>query len=467
MSSDGGGDVQAAAAAAEQAKAEAEDATAEARRARDDAQDAEQDAQDAEHGAENAEQGAENAEHGAKVAETAAEQAADAADEAARTATAAALDADELLLDEDAQRVAAQVSEEQPFGVPGRAISRRSQVRTGFAITFGGLIAIALAATVVALERELLILVTAAFIAIGLEPVVGWLEHKGMRRGMAVLVVSLSSVAMVGAFLAAAVPPLVNEVTQLIKQGPHFLQELQDRNTFVGHLNTQFHLQDRLTAAASSKLSADSLGGLLSVGQAIVSFTFEVLIVLVLVLYFLADFTDIKRFFYRLAPLERRPRVALLGDEILNRTGGYILGNLFTSLIAVICQYTILRILGVPYALVLSIFVGLLDLVPLVGSTVAGVVVTAVALASVGLTAAIINVVFTIAYRLAEDYLINPRVLKRTVDVRPVVTVVAVLLGGSLLGIIGALIAVPAAAAIQLILTEVVYPKMDSATSEN
>jgi predicted PurR-regulated permease PerM len=183
----------------------------------------------------------------------------------------------------------------------------------------------------------------------------------------------------------------------------------------------------------------------------------------VLVLYLLADFPGIKRVVYRLVPLSRRPRVALLTDEILTRTGGYILGNLLTSLIAVACQYAILRALGVPYALVLSVFVGILDLVPLIGSTIAGALVTVVALASVSLTAAVINVVFTISYRLAEDYLINPRVLKRTVDVRPLVTVVAVLLGGALLGIIGALIAVPTAAAIQLIITEVIYPRMDTA----
>ena len=330
-------------------------------------------------------------------------------------------------------------------------------------MTFGGLVAVALGATILALEQELLILVTAAFIAIGLEPAVAWLTRHHMRRGFAVLVISLVSIGFVAAFLAAAVPPLVNEATQLVKQGPQFFQQLQDKHTFVGHLNTKFHIQEKLTTAATQKLSVSSLGGLLSIGQAILSFTFEVLIVLVLVLYFLADFPAIKRTFYRLAPLPRRPRVALLGDEILSRTGGYILGNLLTSLIAIVCQYIILRALGVPFALALSVFVGILDLVPLVGSTIAGVFVTLVALASVSVTAAIINVVFTIVYRLAEDYLISPRVLKRTVDVRPVVTVVAVLLGGSLLGIIGALIAVPAAAAIQLILTEVVYPRMDTA----
>jgi predicted PurR-regulated permease PerM len=336
-------------------------------------------------------------------------------------------------------------------------------VRVGFTVTFGGLLAIALGATIVALEQELLIIVIATFIAIGLEPAVSWLTRRHLPHWAAVLLISLLSVGLVAAFLAAAVPPLVNEATQLIKHGPQYLQQLQDKHTFIGHLNNEFHLGDKLKTAASQKLSISSVGGLLTVGEAIVSFTVETIIVLVLVLYILADFDGIKRVFYRMVPLGRRPRVALLTDEILARTGGYILGNLLTSLIAIICQYIILRALGVPYALVLSVFVGILDLVPLVGSTVAGILVTLVALATVSVTAAIINVVFTILYRLAEDYFINPRILKRTVDVSALVTVVAVILGGALLGIVGALLAVPAAAAIQLILTEVVYPRMDHA----
>ncbi|MCU1688896.1 MAG: putative rane protein [Jatrophihabitantaceae bacterium] len=410
-----------------------------------------------------ASEAAQGAEQGARAAEAAAEAARDenvGAEAAAQHAAELALETDALLLEEEAQKVAAQVSEEQPFGVLGKPLNKRSLLRAGFAVTVGALLAIALGETVVALEQPLLLIVVAAFIAIGLEPVVTWLTGHHLRRGLAVLVVSVVGVGLVASFLAAAVPPLVSEASQLINNGPQYLQQLQDKHTSIGRLNARFHLTEELTAA-NQNLSITSFGGLLSLGQAIISFTFAVVIVIVLVLYILADFDGIKRVFYRLVPLHRRPRVALLTDEILARIGGYILGNLLTSLIAVMCQYIILRALGVPYALVLSVFVGVLDLVPLVGSTIAGALVTAVTLATVSLTAAIINVVFTLVYRLAEDYLINPRVLKRTVNVRPLVTVVAVLLGGALLGIVGALLAVPIAAAIQLILTEVVYPRMD------
>ncbi len=140
-----------------------------------------------------------------------------------------------------------------------------------------------------------------------------------------------------------------------------------------------------------------------------------------------------------------------------------MLGNVATSVVAIVTSYILLLILGVPYALVLSVLTGILDLIPLVGSSVAGVIVALVALATVSPTASLITVVFHVIYRVFEDYLLNPRVLRRTVDVSPLVTIVAVILGGALLGIVGALVAVPAAAAVQLILTEVVYPVRDRA----
>jgi predicted PurR-regulated permease PerM len=208
-------------------------------------------------------------------------------------------------------------------------------------------------------------------------------------------------------------------------------------------------------------LSLDGFGGLLGVGTILVSYLFQLLVVLVLVVYFLADLPGIKRAAYRLAPLERRPRVAALGDEILSRIGGYVLGNLLTSVVAAVAQYALLRVLGVPFAFALAVLVGLFDLVPMIGSVVAAVVVTTVALSAVSTSAAITNVVFSIVYRLFEDYVLSPRILARTVSVRPAVVVVAVLLGGALLGVEGALIGVPVAAAVQLLVTEVVYARTD------
>ena len=186
------------------------------------------------------------------------------------------------------------------------------------------------------------------------------------------------------------------------------------------------------------------------------------LIILVLVVYFLADFPTIKRTLYRMAPRPRRPRVGVISDEILSRIGGYVLGNVRTSLVAIVLNFVLLRILGVPYALVLSVVVGLADLVPLIGSLVGGLIVALVAFASVSLTAALITIGFHLVYRGFEDYLLSPRIMRHTVQVRPVVTIAAVLVGGSLLGPAGALIAVPLAAALQLLRTEVIFPSQDT-----
>ena len=381
----------------------------------------------------------------------------------ARESADAAMLSDALLLEDTAQRLHAQVTDALPFGQPGRLGRGRSSLRTGFAVTIGGLIAVALALAVRAVASQLLLIVVAAFIAIGLEPAVEWLRNRGMRRSVAVALIVLGGVGLLAAFLAAAAPPIVSEAHALVTHAPDYLRQLEDRHTTIGRLNTSWHLEARARELARSQLSLTSFGGLLSVGATVLSYTFQLIIVLVLVIYFLADFPGIKRAAYRLAPLPRRPRIGLLGDEIISRTGGYVLGNLFTSLIATIAQYAVLRILGVPFALALAVLVGLFDLVPLVGSTIAGILVTTVTLATVSVTAGIINIVFTVLYRLFEDYVLSPRILARTVEVKPAVTIISVLLGGSLLGIEGALIAVPVAAAIQLIVTEVVYPRADTA----
>ena len=380
-------------------------------------------------------------------------------------AIAVAERSDALLLDESARRVAAQVSKEQPFGLPGRAGSRRTPLRWGFTVTAGGLLAVLVGRALITVEHELLLILIAAFVAIGLDPAVGFLVRRGLRRSYAVAVIALGFLGSVGGFVAAAVPPLVREAVQLSNKGPGYLQKLNDRHSLLGRLNLQFHVADRIKAQASGGGALSAAGGVLHAGTVVLSVTFEVVIVLVLIIYFLADLNKIKNAVYRLAPKHRRPRVGVLGDEVIARVGGYVLGNVLTSIVAIIGNYILLLALGVPYALVLSILVGILDLVPLVGSSVGGAIVALVAFATVSSTAAIVTVGYHVIYRLLEDYVLNPRVLRKTVDVSPVVTVVAVLIGGALLGITGALIAVPTAATIQLILQEVIYPQRDVDTA--
>jgi predicted PurR-regulated permease PerM len=369
--------------------------------------------------------------------------------------------ADELLLDEEARKVAAQVSDEAPYGLPGRASSERGPFRSGFALTAGGLLAVAAAIAVERAAHALLLILVAAFIAIGLDPAVRWLVRHSMRRAHAVALIGLTFLAGVISFMTAAIPPLLTQLKQIQTGKLGSVAALNDQHSFVGRLNLKYHLAARLQARIANPGSGGT-DGLLHAGTVLVGVTFDTVIVLVLIVYILADLDRIKAAFYRLAPQHRRPRVGLLADEVLHRIGGYVLANLATSLVAAVGNYLLLLALGVPYALILSVLVGVLDLIPLIGSTVGGLVVAVVAMVGVSTSAAVITIAYHVFYRLLEDYVLNPRVLRRTVDVSPLVTIVAVVIGGALLGVIGALIAVPTAAAIQLYLTEVHYPSRDA-----
>lgn len=414
-------------------------------------------------GAQQAAQGAEELARKADSLADAAGQQADLVERAVDAAVQAAQQSDVLLLDEQARRLAAQVSADQPFGVPGAPMGRRSDLRRGFSLTTGALLALLVGFAVYAVRHELVLLLIAAFVAIGLDPAVRWLVRRRLSRPRAVAVIALLALLLLGGFLAAAFPPLAKEATQLVAAAPRYARDLQDQHNALGRLNAKYHVAQRIQESLRNGLTVNAAGGLLSAGTAVLSFTFQLLLTLVLVIYFLADLPKIKQAVYRLVPLRRRPRFGLLADEVIARVGGYVLGNVATSFVAVVASYILLLSLGVPYALVLSVLTGVLDLIPLVGSSIAGIIVALVALATVSPTAALITVAFHIVYRLFEDYLLNPRVLRKTVDVSPMVTIVAVILGGALLGIVGALIAVPAAAAVQLVLTEVVYPTRDRA----
>ena len=347
----------------------------------------------------------------------------------------------------------------QPERPPGRPVNRRSPY-------FVGLVGAAGVATTYALvqllitAREVLVLVgLALFLAIGLDPAVRWLA-RWLPRWAAVAVVTLGMVLTVFGFLAAAIPPLVSQSTAFTHQLPHYLSLLQDRSSTVGRLNEQYHLQDRLTAALAKDGGTGVFGGLLGAGQLVLTATAETLTVLVLTVYFLYDLPRIRRLIYRMVPHSRRPRAVVLGDEMFAKVGGFVLGNLITSGIAGGGTFVWLVAWRIPYPLLLSLMVALLDLIPVVGSTTAGVIVTLVAL-TVSLPVAIFTALFYIAYRLAEDYLIVPRVIGKVIEVPATVTLVAVLFGGAILGVVGALVAIPVAASIRIILHETVFPRLD------
>jgi predicted PurR-regulated permease PerM len=359
----------------------------------------------------------------------------------------------------EAEAQAAAIStDEEPLGRPGRPLDRRSPFMIGLTAAFGVAVTVLLVELIITARDVLVLIGLALFIAVGLEPAVSWLARR-MPRWAAVVVVFLVLLGVIAGFLATAIPTLVSQATAFAAQVPGYLQDLQNSNTFLGGLNAQFHIQDTLTQALNGG-GLDLVGGLLGAGEVVLDVLSSTLVVLVLVVYFLADLPRLRRGMYRLVPSSRRPRAILIGDQIFTKVGSYVLGNVVISVIAGVLALAWLLIFHVPYPLLLAVLVALLDVVPVVGTTVAGVVVTLVAL-TVSVPVALGTAGFFVAYRFLEDYLLVPRIIGRAVRIPGLVTVVAVLLGGVLLGVIGAVVAIPIAAAILLIVQEVVLPRLD------
>lgn len=395
----------------------------------------------------------------AKAADAAesAQQAAEEAEEAVELIAPA----DDPVLDTGVRRIEAQVDDDNPYGVPGRRISRDHPFVIAFTATLGVALAAALVEAVLVARQVLVLFLVSAFLAVGLDPAVRWLVRRGLRRSIAVLVIVLMALGFFGGFVAAVVPPIARQTTSLVKHAPDYVHRLDGNKTFR-EIDRRYHITAKVEQRAKEGFSVNSLGGVVGLGKAILGIFAATLTVIILTIYFLANMPAIKAVFYRMMPRTRRARVGLLTDEILDRVGGYVLGNLATSVVAGATTFIWLIAFGIPYPVALAMFVAITDLIPLVGATIGAIGVTGVALFH-GVVPGLATGAFYVAYQQFENYVLQPRVMKRTVDVAPVVTIVAALLGAALLGMIGALIAVPLAAAVQLLLTEVVFPRQDDA----
>ncbi len=345
---------------------------------------------------------------------------------------------------------------DESLGTLGRPLDRRNPFFIGLTGALGVGVAYLLFRCLSDVTSVLVIVGVALFIAIGLNPIIEFLLSKSVPRGVAVAIVTLGFLLVVAAFIVVIVPPIAHELNVLITNYPRYKANLIAGRGWEGRLTHKLHLTGYLDG--KSKLKLPIADGILGAGRILLSVGVATVSVVSLTLYFLIALPGVKRLWLSLIARSRRERVGLLTDEVFARVGGFMLGNLLTSLISAIGTYIWLVIFGVPYALLLALVVAVFDLIPMVGSTIAGVIVSLVAL-SKGLPIGIATACFYIAYRFLEDYFLNPRVMKHTVKVTPGLTIIATLIGGSLLGLIGALIAVPIAATIQLLLQEVVFPR--------
>ncbi|MEV7180951.1 AI-2E family transporter [Kitasatospora sp. NPDC093679] len=343
----------------------------------------------------------------------------------------------------------------------GRAVRPDgSWFSAGLRLALGALLGWFLVRQLLRLEQLLALVVLAAFIAVGLEPLVGGLVRLRLRRGWAVAAVLAVFCAVTAGFLVLVIPPVGRQAAVLADAVPGWLRQLHDHQSVLGRVEDHYHLVDRARHAVGGG-GTDLVGGVVGAGRLVLDTVASLVVVVTLTLYFMTGLPGIKEFCYRFVPRSRRGRAREITEEVLARTGRYMLGNLLTSAVAGLATFAWCVAVSVPYAAVLGMFVALMDLVPMVGSTVAGVVVSLVALA-VSWPVALATAAFYIGFRMLEDYLIMPRTMKYTVDVNPLVTVLAVLVGGVLMGIIGALVAVPAAVALEMALKECVFPRLEN-----
>jgi predicted PurR-regulated permease PerM len=361
---------------------------------------------------------------------------------------------------DQAAAVEARADGDQAYGQAGAPLNRRSPFWIALAATFGAAVAGVGIWAVYAARGILLLLLLSLFIAAGLDPVVTWLTRRGLPRGVAVLVVILLALAAFAGILDLLIPVVVKQVSELVNALPRYAKDLNNRSNFIGRINARYHVEKSIQSYLQ-KGGGSVATGVLGVGKVVLSAVTSTVVVIVVSMYLLVDLPRFKRTVFGLSPRSRRARVVLIGEEIFAKVGGYVLGNVFISVITGVGTWAWCMALGIPYPLLLAVLVAVFDLVPVVGSTVGGIVVALVGL-TVSLPVALATAVFYIAYRLIEDYLISPRIMRRTVEVPGLVTVIATLIGGTLLGIIGALIAIPVAAGINLLLAEVAAPSLEN-----
>lgn len=342
----------------------------------------------------------------------------------------------------------------------GRRRSQHSPFHWGFFGGLGVLIAYVTFLVLDTIRDTLLLLAIATLLAIGLNPLVSWLERRGLRRGFAVLFVFLGLLAVIAAAIYAIIPPIVTEVGSFVESIPTLIANLQ-QNESLRNLDERFGvLQAIQNSNIVQTIGSGAAGGLLSVGVTVATIIVDLLIILILTLYFLAGFPRIKAGAYRLVPATRRTRVTDLGDRILKQMGGYLSGAVVIAMQAGLVAGVFAAIVGLPYPWAIALGAAILDFIPVVGPILVGVSMTLIGLTQ-SLAIGIIAGIFYLCQHLFEAYWLYPRVMKRTVDISTGAVVVAILVGAALLGVTGAILAVPVAAAIILIVREVIMPMQE------
>jgi predicted PurR-regulated permease PerM len=290
----------------------------------------------------------------------------------------------------------------------------------------------------------------ATFVAVALGPAVDF-YGRVMPRWLAILGVYLSiGLAVVGVGLLI-VPPVVDEVNNFVDNVPGYVQDLND-NKRIREYNDQYQIVDKLEAEAKKLPDrlGDAVGALQSVTVGVFSAIFQLVTVLVIAFFLLLDGKRLMNWLFEQLSPDREKRARQVSGDVYKAVGGYVAGNFAISLIAGTSTYVVLAILGVDFAVPLAVLMAFLDLIPLVGATIGGVIIALVCAIVDFPTALIVWGIFFIVYQQVENNVLQPFIYKRTVSLHPLLVLIAVLIGGSQLGVLGALLSIPVAAGVQI-----------------
>lgn len=351
------------------------------------------------------------------------------------------------------------------FGAPGAPVNQSHPFYFGFLATTGGLLALVVMRSLAAASQTFVLIIIALFLAMGLNPAVEALRNRGLTRTRAVTVIFALVIIFVGLFAWLVVPPVVSQGAELINRAPSLLDDLK-HNATIASLNDHYGVVDTLQQKLKSitgdgTLIVSAFGGVIGVGKTVLSGTFASLTVLVLTLYFLFSLPTMITLGLRLVPATRRDRVSRLSNAIIARIGAFVGSQIVVSALASIFVLILAMAIGLPSPFALAMIILVCGLIPLVGHFIGCSIVTIVALTQ-SVSTGLITFVAYVLYVQIENYVITPKIMRKSLAVPGAVTIIAALVGSSLLGLVGALLAVPLAAAVILILEEVVLPRSDN-----
>lgn len=352
------------------------------------------------------------------------------------------------------------------FGTPGAPIEKNSPFYFGFLATCGALTAFVLLRSLAAASQIFVLLIISIFLAMGLNPAVEFFRRRGLSRGAAVSAILGIVILFVVILAFLVIPPMVRQSTSLIDSAPAMLENLKS-NAFINDINKHYGLIDSITQKVKSISSDGTLlisafGGIVGVGKTFISGIFTALTILVLTMYFTISLPEVIDQAIRLAPASRRPRIKALTNGIVSRIGAFVGSQITVAFIAGVVMGVISAILGLPSPIALGMLVFICGMIPLVGHFLGSTVLTIVGLTQSVSTGVIVLIAYLV-YQQIENYVLMPRIMRKALSIPGLVTIVSALIGASLLGLVGGILAVPVAASILLILEEVVYPKADQA----